>query len=129
VTAPEELAHIELLSRNAETVLVIDDGDHHATPLVLHFELLAKFVTPGSVYLIQDTRLDRTCLAQRELRQRPWAYCADILGSKGGPARAVRYLQCESSSYKRLQFSIDYSLEKWVYSQHPGGYLRRAPVQ
>eukprot|EP00965_Chrysotila_dentata_P215132 6188585-Pleurochrysis_carterae.AAC.4 len=127
VTAPSELRLIAAAASAAKTVMIIDDGDHFATPLILHFELLARFVTPGSVYLVQDTRLDRMCLAQKQYGKRGmWRYCAEILQGEGGPARAVRYLQCESASFRRLGFSVDRSLEKWIFTQHPGGFLRRA---
>ena len=132
VTSPAELAYIEQLASRAQTVLVIDDGDHTATPLIVHFELLSRFVTPGSYYLVQDTRLDRTCRAQLALDKsftpaRPsWDYCKKIIGSAGGPARAVRYLQCASPSFAALNFSVDATREPYVFTQHPGGWLKRA---
>lgn len=131
VTAPDELAYIEKLASKAQSVLVIDDGDHTATPLIVHFELLSRFVTPGSYYLVQDTRLDRTCRAQIALnrdmkpQRRSWPYCNQIAGAKGGPARAVRYLQCASPSFSALNFAPDVSREPWVFTQHPGGWLKR----
>ena len=136
VTTVEERRRIAAYARSAGTVLIIDDGDHFATSVVLHFELLAHHVTPGSYYLVEDTRLDRVCAVGRQLRQplhrrfnvsmrwSHWPYCLSITGPEGGPARAVRYLQCESATF-RAGFEADRSMEKWLLTQHPGGWLRR----
>ena len=138
MVAPEERARIAAYARAAHTVLIIDDGDHFASPLILHFELLAHHVTVGSYYIIQDTRLDRVCAAGRQLRDplqrafntsfQSWSsrfYCADICGAKGGPARAVRFLECESDAFRSASFEVDRSMEKWILTQHPAGWLKR----
>lgn len=118
------------LAAKASSVMVIDDGDHFATPLIVHFELLSHLVTRGSYYLIQDTRLDRTCRAQLayddhlKRATESWEYCRKVVGKEGGPARAVRYLQCASPLYQG-SFLPDRSMEGAVFTQHPGGWLKR----
>ena len=127
VASPTELELIYARAAAAQTTLIIDDGDHTATPLIVHFELLAHLVTPGSYYLVQDTRLDRTCdeqVAHVGEKAKAWAYCNQILGPDGGPARAVQYLSCESAGFRRA-FAIDRSMERYIFTQHPGGWLRR----
>ena len=126
VSSAEEQALIGRYASNASTVWVIDDGDHFATPLLVHFHLMAHLVTPGGYYLIADTRLEQTCAAQRFVRggHIPWGYCRNLLGPMGGPARAVHYLEWESAFF-RANFAVDRSPERWVFTQHPGGWLRR----
>ena len=126
VAEPAELALAREHARQATTVMVIDDGDHTTTPLLVHFHHLSRLVTNGSYYLIQDTRLDRNCRAQkRVIRTGVWGYCHGIMGRKGGPARAVHVLQNESDLFRRLGFRVDRSPERYVFTQHPGGWLRR----
>ena len=106
----------------AKKVLVIDDGDHLAAPLIAHFEQLAPLVSPGSYYVIQDTRLDSDCAYSVLVSRNPWAYCRTIL-LDGGPAAAV--LNISAGPRFRSEWEQDRHAEKWVITQHPGGYLRR----
>ena len=113
---------IEREVARARTVFVIDDGDHLAKPLVDHFEQLAPLVTPGSYYLVQDTRLDADCAYSIMVSRSPWRYCQRILVD-GGPAHAVVNI---SRTLRFVQeWEQDRRVEKWVVTQHPGGYLRR----
>ena len=123
VTKPSELALIRSYAQRAKVVWVIDDGDHLTTPLLVHFHLLASHVTPGGYYVIADTRLERTCQAAAKIRYF-LPYCGQILGRDGGPARAVAFLQNQSTIF-RDRFEVDRSPERWVFTQHPGGFLRR----
>ena len=118
VTSPQELAFLANISSRAETVWIVDDGDHTTTPLLVHFHLLARHVTPGAYYIIADTRLDRMC------KRGTSSYCRGIVGHTGGPARAVRYLQGESAAFQQA-FYVDRSAERWAFTQHPGGFLRK----
>ena len=38
--------------------------------------------------------------------------------------RAVRYLQGESAAFQQA-FYVDRSAERWAFTQHPGGFLRK----
>ena len=144
VSAPSELALIDQMARAAVSttaarfstsaptqslpgrggVWVFDDGDHTTTPLLVHFHLLARHVSAGGLYIVADTRLEYTCLAGKRVRYNT-AYCRDIRGSIGGPARAVKYLQKESAIFRDLGFEVDRSVERYTLTQHPGGFLRR----
>lgn len=110
---------------------VCSSASHGASLCEVHPATLTQ-VTKGSYYLIQDTRLDRTCYAQKHWNhqrgtpQGTWSYCHNILGTEGGPARAVRYLECRSPTF-RAAFEVDRAREEWIFTQHPRGYLRRRP--
>lgn len=121
----EQLA-VRSYASNASNVWVIDDGNHFATPLLVHFHLFARFVSPGGLYLIADTRLERTCMAHKQFRggHIPWGYCKNLLGPHGGPSRALKYLEVESPFFQN-NFVVDRSPERWIFTQHPGGWLRR----
>ena len=132
VASPNGMSVVEAYVSNATRVMIIDDGDHTTTPLLLHFELLSRHVSNGSYYLIQDTRLDRDCLLQAERnRQHPgiaaWQYCDDINGPNGGPARAAQFLKLYSLSFAK-HFELDRNPEAWLFTQHPGGWFRRTSV-
>ena len=128
VTAEAERRFVHERMHGAAVVMVIDDGNHFTTPLLVHFHMFADYVTSGSYYLLQDTRLERTCRSQKAMQKQRnitmWQYCSEILGSEGGPARAVRYLECESGQFQR-HFVVDRSPEGHVYTGHPGGWLLR----
>ena len=161
VTSPPELARIAKYAADARSVWIFDDGDHFATPLLVHFHLLSRHVSPGGYYLIADTRLERTCRsAWMALRVRT-EYCLKILTMEGGPARALHYLRnhhpslvgtaraparhadgdadshdlvpagpgghgAATPAQVRLpEFAVDRKPERWVLTQHPGGWLRR----
>ena len=63
----------------------------------------------------------RRSLTRRTLTQ--WGYCKHVL-RLGGPARAVHLLERESTFFQQ-NFEIDRSQERYVFTQHPGGWLRR----
>lgn len=131
VTAPSEQALIAGYAAQAhrmgESVWVLDDGDHFATPLLVHFHLFARHVTPGSgYYIIADTRLERTCRAAWLAMRHRTPYCLKILTREGGPARAVHYLEHHHPLLACGAFTVDRTAEMWALTQHPGGWLRRA---
>ena len=79
----------------------------------------------GSYYLIEDTRLDMDC-ALSFLTMPPGSvywYCRRIQ-AVGGPARAVETLRAGGGEFRRA-WRQDRSVERWVITQHPGGYLQR----
>ena len=105
-------------------VMVVDDASHSALPTIEHFWALEGLVTPGSYYLVEDTRLDADCAASI-LTMPPGSvywYCRR-LQVEGGPARAVANLTATPTF--RSAWRQDRSVEKWAITQHPGGYLRR----
>jgi len=89
------IAH-EAASKN-QVVLVIEDSDHQMGHVLSNLEAYAGLVSPGSYYVVQDTRL-------------------------GGPLNALhRFLK---SPLGRC-FRIDRRLEYLLYTQHHEGYLYR----
>ena len=128
VGAPTEQARVRDYAKAARRVWVIDDGDHFATSLLVHFHLLARHVTPGGYYVVADTRLERTCrTAWLAVRART-PYCLKLLTREGGPARAVHYLRAHHPLFRCGAFKVDRSAEMWALTQHPGGWLRRSGV-
>lgn len=111
------------------SVWIFDDGDHFTTPLLVHFHLLARHVTPGGYYLVADTRLERTCRSAWLAVRIRTDYCLKVLTLEGGPGRAVHYLQKHHPQFKSngvaSEFQIDRTPERWLLTQHPGGWIRR----
>ena len=126
VSTAAEQAYVARRVAAARTVWVFDDGDHFATPLLVHFHLLARHVSPGGYYLIADTRLERTCRSAWFAMRSRTEYCLKILSLEGGPGRAVHYLQRQSPMLVAGVFAVDRTPERYVLTQHPGGWLRRA---
>ena len=105
-------------------VFVIDDASHVASLTVSLFNALSPLVSVGSYYLVQDTRLDYDC-ALSFLTMKPGSvywYCRRIQ-AEGGPARAVATIKRQRDFLR--SWKQDRSVEQWVITQHPGGYLKR----
>ena len=70
VSSPAERALARAYAENASVVWVIDDGDHFAPVILVHFDFLAALVKPAGrgYYIVADTRLERACLSQFSLR-------------------------------------------------------------
>ena len=119
---PKNLRRLSEAAANANRVLIVDDGDHNAEPLVRHFHALSGLVTPGSYYLVQDPRLDYDCAYTILTRKSIWPYCRKIV-LYGGPSGAVANITA-SPGFDR-DWVQDRSVERWAVTQHPGGYLRR----
>ncbi len=129
-TSADNLAMLRAQARAQQRVgrggvFIIDDASHVAPPTVDRFHALSPLVTPGSYYLIEDTRLDADC-ALSFLTMPPGSvywYCRRIQAF-GGPAVAVANITA-SPAFRRREWVQDRSVERWVITQHPGGYLRR----
>ena len=125
VTSSEILALLRAEARRlGGPVMVIDDASHVAHTSVALWSALSSLVTVGSYYLIQDTRLDTDC-ALSFLTMPPGSvywYCRRIQ-IEGGPARAVANITRQAEFHR--SWRQDRSVEQWVITQHPGGYLKR----
>ena len=121
ISTPEEQATVRRFVTEAAGggIWVIDDGDHFSTPLLVHFHLFARYVTPNGYYVVADTRLERTCrLAfKNHIRTR---YCSMILHGEGGPGRAVHYLRRHNPLLLSGRLFVDRHAERWILTQHPG---------
>uniref|UniRef100_A0A7S0P3H3 Rhamnosyl O-methyltransferase n=1 Tax=Calcidiscus leptoporus TaxID=127549 RepID=A0A7S0P3H3_9EUKA len=113
------------LTSQAQVVMVIDDGAHEMLPVIRHFKQLRQFVTPGSYYLAQDTRLDTDCayaiLTSRQHWCEPWAKLRQL--GQGYAGLAIDSLT-QTAEFAQ-EWEQDRTIEAWGVTQHPGGYLRR----
>jgi cephalosporin hydroxylase len=84
----------------AKRVLVMEDSTHEKPVVLTNLKAYGRFVTPGSYLIVQDTRCGR------------WK-----------PADAVEeFLTLPEGS----AFTVDPRWEYMVFSQHNGGFLRKA---
>ncbi|CAJ1406679.1 unnamed protein product [Effrenium voratum] len=110
----------------ASRVLVIDDSSHFKEDVIQNFELLAPFVTSGSLYVVFDTRLDRLCEAVKRLGYplangfNPGEQVRCDYYIDNGPASAVAALFRSPQD----RFFIDRSAEHLILGSNPGGWLR-----
>jgi len=96
---PIVLATVEALAAAARgPVLVIEDSNHLTEVVGENLRLYARFVSPGSYFIVQDTRLTMPLAAMSAFFKR------DPLGG------------C---------FEVDRRLEYFIVGQHWHGYLRR----
>ena len=125
VTTSENVAFLNAEARRlGGPVMVIDDASHTQPTSLKLYAALSHLVTVGSYYLVQDTRLDSDC-ALSFLTLPPGSvywYCRKIQ-NEGGPARAVANITSQAAF--RRSWKQDRSVEQWVITQHPGGYLLR----
>ena len=87
--------------------MVIEDSNHQKQVVRANLRAYHKFVTPGSFFLVQDTKLDR-------------------FGSGShGPHGALReFLEAEGKGL----FVIDKGREYFLFSRHSNGWLYRKPT-
>ena len=140
ITSAENMRLLRREVARANGTFVIDDASHVAGPIIKRFHLLSPFVSVGGYYLIQDTRLDYDC-ALSVLTMPPdnvYWYCRMLL-AEGGPAAAVANITADERRFGRTtnkrprgsrrqqarEWMQDRGCEKWILTQHPGGYLRR----
>lgn len=90
----------------SKNVLVMEDGNHLTKTVHENINAYAKFVTPGSYLIVQDTKMKR--LYHRK----------DI-----DPAAAVDIFL--SSPGIGQQFAIDRTFEYYLCGQHAKGFLKR----
>jgi cephalosporin hydroxylase len=103
--ATEVLDQVAAASETANSVMVLLDSDHKAPYKHEEMRLYAKFVTPGSYMIAEDTCFD--------------AYPA-FPEYGPGPAAAVQKFMAGNAD-----FEVDRSLERHMITFVPGGFLRR----
>ncbi|KAJ1458426.1 hypothetical protein M885DRAFT_512847 [Pelagophyceae sp. CCMP2097] len=114
----------------AKTVFVSEDSAHEKSMVLRNAKILAPFVSVGSYLLVQDTRLDRDCemgnrtkVPNYEDYTRPKKpFCKWYIHN--GPAAAVAELFRDDATF-RDHFIVDRKPEKYILTQHPGGWLKR----
>jgi len=94
------------VKKHGGPVLVSVDGDHDGPTVLEELRAYAKFVTPGSYMVVQDTKLDRL-----------WSF-----RQYKGPLWAIRQFLAEPAG---AQWEVDRDRELFWYSQHAHGYLKK----
>ena len=120
VLSAKWLAALREKAASARGVFVIDDANHIMSDNLMMWEGLSSLVSPGSYYLVQDTRLDTDCAYAVLVGRGGW--CGQTW-RKGGPARAVAAI-VTNETFAR-DWVQDRAVETWAITQHPGGYMRR----
>jgi cephalosporin hydroxylase len=90
---------------NIETVLVILDSDHHGDHVARELQAYAPIVTPGSYLIVEDTNLNGNPVAPN-FGEGPWEAVRSFLKS-------------------HKEFEADPSMEKFLLTFNPGGFLKR----
>lgn len=91
----------------SKRVLVMEDGNHLTETVLENINAFAKFVTPGSYMIIQDTKMKRL-------------YHHDEID----PASAINTFLSSNDGIGR-EFYVDRTFEYYLCTQHAGGFLRR----
>ncbi len=104
-TDPVIVERVRKAVGNSETVLVILDSDHKKDHVAKELQAYAPMVTAGSYLIVEDTNLNGNPVAPN-------------FGE--GPGEAV---QAFLKSHK--EFETDHSMEKFLLTFNPGGFLKR----
>jgi cephalosporin hydroxylase len=108
----------------AKIVLAIEDAGHTYKGTYDNIRYLAKWVTPGSYMLVQDTKLDKMFCKSAACGFGPMHSIDSFIElikscRKAGTAKSDQDRECLEMG----EFVIDRSLEQLMYSQHHRGYL------
>ena len=142
----EALAIAARMVGAAKRVVVIEDSTHEYPVVLTNIKAYAKFVTPGSYMLVQDTRCGRwkpadavetflkipevTAMRARAPRlltaaaARARRFSHALVPRANAPLIAVRCPLCAQGA----DFVVDPRWEYMVFSQHNGGWLRKKGV-
>src|SRR5437899_3592940 len=104
-TEPAIVERVRKAVGNSETVLVILDSDHKKDHVAKELQAYAPMVTAGSYLIVEDTNLNGNPVAPN-------------FGE--GPGEAV---QAFLKSHK--EFETDHSMERFLLTFNPGGFLKR----
>jgi cephalosporin hydroxylase len=87
-------------------VMVILDSDHSRDHVAAELEAYSRFVTPGSLMLVQDGVIDELSL---------------FVSDRPGPLRAI-----QEFLFRHPDFEVDQRLNRrFIVTHHPDGWLRR----
>jgi cephalosporin hydroxylase len=87
-------------------VMVILDSDHSQAHVAAELEAYSPLVSPGYYLIVEDTNIG---LVSRDLLP--------------GPAQAVKAFLSRTR-----EFETDFTRERYLITNHPGGYLRRREI-
>lgn len=97
---------LDIIKRLGGSVMVVLDSDHSKENVLAELEMYAKFVTPGSYLIVEDTNVNGN----------------PVLPNFGpGPMEALEEWLPDHMD----EFEVDKGCEKFMLTFNPGGYLRR----
>lgn len=104
------LEHVKERAQGKKTMVILD-SDHSEDHVLKELNLYAPLVSIGAYLIVEDTNRD----AYRAL------YQSGMLDHDGcGPAEALRKWQPSNKGFK-----VDERRERFLFSQNPGGYLKK----
>lgn len=104
------LAHVKEKAAGRKTMVVLD-SDHSKQHVLKELNAYAPLVSHGAYLIVEDTNRD----AYRAMHQ-----SGQLDDDLAGPAEAVRAWQPKNKG-----FMVDDRRERFLFSQNPGGYLKR----
>jgi cephalosporin hydroxylase len=102
---PAVLSTVAAHAKDAKKIMVVLDSDHSKDYVLREMRAYAPYVSSGSYMVVEDTAVNGHPL------------CPD---HGPGPFEAIEEFYKENS-----WFQPDYTREKFILTQNPGGYLRR----
>jgi cephalosporin hydroxylase len=104
-TDPEVIAGVRASIDPEESVMVILDSEHQRDHVLAELRGWSPAVTPGQYLIVEDTMINGNPVEP---------------GWGPGPKEAVEAFLAETDD-----FEVDTYMEKFLFTWHPGGYLRR----
>jgi cephalosporin hydroxylase len=104
-TDPEVIAAVRASIGPEESVMVILDSEHKRDHVLAELRGWSPAVTPGQYLIVEDTMINGNPVEPE------WG---------PGPKEAVEAFLAETDD-----FEVDTYMEKFLFTWHPGGYLRR----
>jgi cephalosporin hydroxylase len=104
------LEHVKERAKGQKTMVLLD-SDHSADHVLKELNVYAPLVSIGAYLIVEDTNRD----AYRALYQ-----SGHLNDDMCGPAEALRKWQPTNKG-----FLVDKRRERFLFSQNPGGYLKR----
>ncbi len=104
-TADEVLAEVRARTKGKRTMVILD-SDHSQAHVAAELKAYGPLVSPGCYLIVEDTNIG---LVSRDLLP--------------GPAQAVKTFLAQTQ-----EFETDTSCERYLITNHPGGYLRRREI-
>jgi cephalosporin hydroxylase len=105
-TEPHIVARAAAEAADAQRLIVVLDSDHGCSHVLEEMQAYAPLLSPGDYLIVEDTNIDGVPVRPED---------------GPGPNLAVRRFMAENRGFER-----DYSLQKFLLTFNPGGFLRLA---